>query len=95
MTDATELGRAILTGLGGLLLGMTLVVASRHFVAWRQGSGHLIPLHVWTIAASYSCLLILMLTRAGPLGWRGWLQIPATLLGIWAMVALLRHQSRR
>lgn len=88
-------GRTLLVSAGALLLGMTLVVVVRHFHAWRVGRGGLLPLHIWTIAASYDLLLFLVVTRTGPLGWRGWVQLPAVALGVWAMLAMLKYQSHR
>lgn len=87
--------RFLLVTFGAFLLGMTLVVAARHFHAWRTGGGGLLPLHIWTIAGSYDLLLLLVVTRTGPLGWRGWVQFPAVVLGVWAMLAMLRFQGER
>jgi hypothetical protein len=79
---------------GGLVLGFTFVVAWRHLQAWRRSSEkRLLPLHVWCIALSYDGLLVSLLSRTGPVDWRGSIYIPAILLGLVAMLAMHRLQS--
>lgn len=77
------------------IIGSSLLVAAQFFLRWRatvRGS-RLLPLHVWTLALSYDALLVMGVAYwpHAPT-WVACLYVPTLLLGVAAMVAMLRHQ---
>lgn len=90
--DSLLLGRLVVWLLGGYLLGTSLIVTYEHFRVWRAGRGRLLPLHVWSVAVSYDLLIVIVLTRTGPLDAQAVIYIPALLLGCVAMTVLIQHQ---
>lgn len=96
--DLTLFLRMTLTGLSAFLVGFVLFVAwsymrvfARAARDWRQ----LLPLHVWTIAVSYVCVLgygifdMMGRMHAGEaVTWRMPLLFTADVLGITAMIVI-------
>ncbi len=93
--DALYVGRLLVWLLGGGLVSLTFMVVWDHLRTWRRKGKdmrRMLPLHVWTVALSYDLLVITVLSRTGPLGWRAFIYVPALLIGVFAMYVLVKHQ---
>lgn len=92
MDDVLLFGRLVVWILAGYVLGLALLVSIEHVNVWKHRKTHLLPLHVWSVALSYSLLLAYVLTESGPLGWRAVIYLPGLVAGAVAMTVLVRHQ---
>jgi len=92
--DGETAGYVVLYMLGGFIIGSSTLVAVQFFRRWRKEphGARLLPLHVWALAISYDLLVITLLSRFDVFTWRALLYGPALLLGVAAMVAMLRYQ---
>lgn len=92
MVEVLLAGRVVVWMLAGYVLGLAILVSIEHVNVWKHRRTHLLPLHVWSVALSYSLLLVYVLTETGPLGWRAVIYIPGLMAGAVAMTVLVRHQ---
>lgn len=93
------MGPWILLTLSAFLFGFTLVVAIRFMLHYRviRANGKeraVLPLHVWVVALSYDLFLLGAAVQSFVLvrWWHYVIDVPAILLGIWAMWVLNRAQ---
>lgn len=80
----------LIEGLIIVLMTFTALVFRRYYQAWKVISrkGRMLPHHVVLVSASYYLLLIALASRQAD--WRAAIYVPALILGILAMISLLR-----
>jgi hypothetical protein len=64
------------------------VIVAHYLVVWRR-TGDPLPLHVWLVTISYNLLVISLLMHQH----RQVLYFPALVLGIWALIMLMRTKK--